>query len=581
MSQPAWKKHHFWILAGVAPVLVLVAVLFLMLNVQSTAAKAIEETEGKLKSVEGVQPQGKKILTDYEVQEEKLDVQKKKLWQARWDQQKDLFTFPTTNPLLKAYLARHTTFGEPLRGANDEKSIFKETRVYQGAYEKMSKIVEPTIFAGGTWAAVLRHVTDWTDRIPTDDQIWLALEDFWVQRGLLEPIKAVNDNAAEFVRLDDGITAPTDPTVLKASFKSRIWRVDLNVNQADQMIYTTLTNHTERLQPFGEGNKLRLLVKLSERGSPIELNIEGDFLKAGHSIKVTKEPKKGENPDADSKIREVPAKSINHGLPPGVQVDKIVSVTQVLDLRTVPIRRIDRIVLSYVDSRHALPVGQKLETPAFIVEPEAVEGGEGLDDFGEGSEFGSDAGSPEFGAPPPGMMGGFGGESAAATGAQFGLPTAVLDQNKNRYIQRTGQVRRIPVAVVLIVDQMFMQDVLVEYANSALRFQVTQFHWQRYRGPSITSGSGGGFTGPPSPDSGFGDEFGESGFGGPPPGIGGPPPGIGGPSGFGGTSSGYSGSSAEQASSGLVELSLYGVVNLYNKYDETVPMTEESTDSEE
>ena len=154
---------------------------------------------------------------------------------------------------------------------------------------------------------------------------------------------------------------------------------------------------------------------------------------------------------------------------------------------------------------------------------------------------------------PGGELGGFGdggGAAGATMGPRTGTPDQVFDANKYRYIQRTDQVRRIPVAVVLIVDQMFMQDVLVEYANSPLRIQVTQFHWQRYRAGSTSSGG----SVPGGMDPGLGGGRGEEGFGG-----------------FG-VPSGFATSTDEQASSGLVELSLYGVVNLYNQYEDSVPV---------
>ena len=87
--------------------------------------------------------------------------------------------------------------------------------------------------------------------------------------------------------------------------------------------------------------------------------------------------------------------------------------------------------------------------------------------------------------------------------AKFGPPTVVLDGNRERYIEVSKQVRRMPVALVLLVDQLFMQDALVAYANSPLRFQVTQSHWKRFRG--TLSATGGIFPGGATPPGGSGD----------------------------------------------------------------------------
>ena len=92
-------------------------------------------------------------------------------------------------------------------------------------------------------------------------------------------------------------------------------------------------------------------------------------------------------------------------------------------------------------------------------------------------------------------------------------PRAVLDGNKDRYIDVTDQVRRMPVALVLVIDQMFIQDALAAYANSTLRFQVTQFHWTRFRG---TLDGGAGAAGGAAPGFGPGGPGGPGGKGPPP-----------------------------------------------------------------
>src|SRR5262249_11959861 len=70
---------------------------------------------------------------------------------------------------------------------------------------------------------------------------------------------------------------------------------------------------------------------------------------------------------------------------------------------------------------------------------------------------------------------------AAAAGA--GPPTTKNQLYRPRYIDRTDQVRRMPVGVVLVVDQQYVQDVLVAFSNSKLAFQEAQWHWNRIHGP--------------------------------------------------------------------------------------------------
>src|SRR5262249_9310473 len=70
---------------------------------------------------------------------------------------------------------------------------------------------------------------------------------------------------------------------------------------------------------------------------------------------------------------------------------------------------------------------------------------------------------------------------------------------KNRYIDMTDQVRRMPVAFVIVVDQSNINDVLIALSNSSrMRFQTTQTHLQRVYGGTTGGGSSpepGGFAG--------------------------------------------------------------------------------------
>jgi hypothetical protein len=164
----------------------------------------------------------------------------------------------------------------------------------------------------------------------------------------------------------------------------------------------------------------------------------------------------------------------------------------------------------------------------------------------------------------------------------------VTDANKKRYIGVPGQVRRMPVALSMVVDQAYMQDVLMAYANCPLRFQITQVHWERFRGtltpagstesedtgPRLTTGGGLGDGFLPNegrPQSGF--RPGGIGIGpvGPSPGPGIPgAPGLGGLSGqFG--SAGSTTVTEGQITAGLVQLTVYGIISIYEKYQSEAP----------
>src|SRR5439155_142408 len=88
------------------------------------------------------------------------------------------------------------------------------------------------------------------------------------------------------------------------------------------------------------------------------------------------------------------------------------------------------------------------------------------------------------------------GAGGGATGARSGPKASVLLGNKLRYLEVTDQVRRMPVALSVVLDGAFIQDLLVQFTNSPIRFHVTQAVWQRFRG-TVAGGAAA-----PSPGSG-------------------------------------------------------------------------------
>ncbi len=70
-------------------------------------------------------------------------------------------------------------------------------------------------------------------------------------------------------------------------------------------------------------------------------------------------------------------------------------------------------------------------------------------------------------------MGGLGGGAGSADKTKNGL-------EKKRYLSVSKQVRRMPVALAIVMDQAHIQDFLTVAANSKLRIQTTQVYWQRF-----------------------------------------------------------------------------------------------------
>lgn len=549
------KKNHYWILAGVAPILALLAVILYATGVGAEVTKRTDEVNKKKDEVTKAKAKGKKVLSELDEQKVTVGNKREELWKDNWNRQavaEKLFEWPVDpdpRQRVKRLEEKSQKFGTQLQNENDVFAALIRPQVFEEAYNRTADIIRPTAFPGRNWRSVFRYVSDWTQRTPKSEQIWLALEDLWIQRGLMYPIRDVNSVAAQYA----GEPAGDDP--LKRSFHNPVWKIDFEVatdpSSPRKVIKSKLTNRTDRLQFLGVGNEMRLLIWLSDRRNtqPIFYRIQGDLVKAGET-------------------KDIPVVPQLHSVPPGTEIEKIAKVEQILDIRSVPVKQVINVELGYKDAR---TFAAELLPPKFW--PEG-----GLEPV---------AASP-FGGPPTGSysgpMGPMGG-GAAAPVAKNGQPAQVLDARSKRYLDTTDQVRRMPVAVVLLIDQLYMQEVLTAYANSPLRFQIAQYHWKRYRstggaaaldfnddtmsapppmaamGGMTAPGRSGSYSGPMSSYSGPG----ASSYSGP----------MG--SGFPGSAGGATVTEG-QLTSGLIELTLYGIISLYEKFEE--PKAEDAPPAE-
>jgi hypothetical protein len=618
MTKETLAKHHFWILIGITPILVLIAVIMISSSVGAEIDKKTGEIKSATDALKGKEnPKSEAFLSRFNGQIEVLGRKRTDLWKENWERQIGLTTRMVGNketvvqdsvrnllrwprsPKLNGfnYTAAYATdknqlkFGDKIPDDEGEDQEFKKPNVYlvefsnagtdvkdigQLPLEKrtgMADRVYPTTFAGG-WENVLRHVNDWGNNKIRSELLWLALEDIWVQRAMLGSIKSVNDQIGAFVkttRYENNVKA--EETLLERAFESRVWYLTLKATQRPgdgrYVLSGTIRNKTDRLQLLGNNNTMVLNVWLSRANDlPVQFKIGGEFVPGGATVPI--------------------AQSEEHVLPPATPVDEIVKVEQVFDTRTVPIRRIERLALGKTDSRYA---AQPLKMPLFKQFEKDEEAAKA------GGASGSPSGMPlPMSSAPSSLTAGKDPSAGAAQGQSEGggdVPS-VLDSNRKRYVdQPTTQVRRMPVAICVVVDQAYIQDVLLAYANSPMRFQITQWHWQRFRGTLGDSGSGG--SGPGSDDI-AGPARGYEGSGGirfgagsikmsgPRPGLPGAPtggtPGLPmsgpsplGPGGpgfpFGGDSGSLTTISEGQLTAGLVELTIYGIVSLYEKYTET------------
>lgn len=264
-----------------------------------------------------------------------------------------------------------------------------------------------------------------------------------------------------------------------------------------------------------------------------------------------------------------------------IQPKSISLVKQKLTWRSTPIKRIDRLVLGSdahmhsdrlktlplkpYDFKRKDPLNQNTTTTALA----SAEGSGSNKEFstGGGSIMGGGIGG-----------GGGGGADAAALSPNQGIPL-------NRYVEVSSQLRRMPVALVMVVDATAITDIIGAMSNSRLRFQVTLAPWTKVpnlgkpggmtvaEGPtgggdaSGTAGAGagggkfrsGGVTGGGSlmgGGSGTGAAPGQGSTGTPPP-----------PGGGAAGTPRPSGTIGLEDDSSVVELQIYGIVTIYESPD--------------
>jgi hypothetical protein len=592
MKNDALKKHHFWIVGGVSLLLSLLVFVFVGADVDAAIEKKTSDIKGVKSTVDGARAPGKVALDAIEEEKKKLEKTRSDLWKANWEAQKAFFTWPvTTERLFDSY--NTIKFGDALPNFDDYKTdIFKRESVYKELYEAMAKSVAPTQFLGG-WQAVLgeRFVAQWQDKKPEARQLWLAMEDVWVQRALLQPIEQINTAAANFVRMQ------AEAAPLKQSFATDIWKLDLEVvDQAPSKILKgKLRNLTKQMQLLGTGGAMTLKVWLDKNLDlpPFEFKIEGEYVPGETEIVIPM--------------------MASHVIPLGTAVTEIFQVRLVLDERTVPIRQINTLSLKWLNSKDfRASAKEPTVPPEFWKDDPAAAGDLGV----PGAPGAPAAPGGAAGASPPANPAAILGAAAArgeglsprgfgqptgATGSASGTAanktlTDAVDAQRKRYIEVTGQLRRMPVAIQVVCDQRVMQDVMVAYANSPLRLQIVQYQFSRYRGPlasesatgsAVAAGAGPAGDVGPAVSGSIGDgllsrrgETGRRALEGavsPAPSTGdgaAPPANVRGgeyppPSGIPGLVGGSLSSVSEaQANSSLVELQIYGIVTLYEKFDD-------------
>jgi hypothetical protein len=526
-------KQHFWILLSLLLVLPVVCLILLWTSASAKvdeAEKTVKATEGKLTKINS--PKNQKWVDKLNEKDEKVEAQKTKIWEKAWKDQADLITWPENlegvDKLNVAY------YGDPI--ARDTCIDYeKKKKTYKTQYDANIELVLPVKdpvtgqvqFKGGPPEGVVipsfNFEGNFAKNPPDYDDLWLIQEDLAVQRELLRLIRDTNDMIATFHKVPGAKADKSKGEIDHQVFTNADFKLDLALveQRGVKTFRCVLTNITNRRQSLG----INFLVRVKGLHDLQYFFVDGEPLGPNASIAV-----KDLNPNtAKDKDKEQPKDWVLQTQSGNLQGEVLEGVMQVYDWRTAPIKRIDKMLTGVQSSRTI----SSLEPPLFEkTEAAAAPGGmqPGGDTSGGGNAGASGGGDMQAMMQNmiKGMRGSFGG-GGSSDKTKNGL-------EKNRYMSVSKQVRRMPIALAIVIDQNHVQDFLTAVANSKLRIQTTQVYWQRFHGdikpnfpqeekpgevakPGKVSPAPAGRTGLPTFGGKFGGKFGGMagrGEGGPP-----------------------------------------------------------------
>jgi hypothetical protein len=230
----------------------------------------------------------------------------------------------------------------------------------------------------------------------------------------------------------------------------------------------------------GDQIKIKLTNRL-ERPQPVNVNFRVQFEKGGPFVAIAPVKDNEPLPPAGTVVDGKAKDSIERELQieseePGKQV---VGVRQVLTWETAAVRRIDHVSIGHgggdefsLSQRNAHRKLRPFKKKPVEEKPAAQD-----NDPMKTGETMPGPGRSRFG--PGGVPGGPGGFPGGAGGVAEGL-TEHHKLVADRYFDVTDQARRIPVALVLIVDPAQVSRVETAFANSPVRFLINQVLMHRY-----------------------------------------------------------------------------------------------------
>jgi hypothetical protein len=462
-------KQHFWILLSLAALLPLIC-LFILWTYASDSVegkkKEVTATKDRLNKIKN--PKNDAWLKALAVKEDKVVAQKDKVWAEASKAQADMIEFPESFPGAKE-VNEKLYFGDPL-SENFRINYARANGPYRAQYDANIELVDPVKspiqgqvqFKGGA-EAIVPPFSGKFDKIPPDSiELWLLQEELAMERELLRIIRDTNDMIATFHKVP-GASKPdkSKGEIDHQIFTNANFKLDLVLaeQKGTKLFRCTLTNISKRRQSLG----IPFLVDVKGVGAQ-GFYADGEPLAPGASV-VLKDKQGG---DQEKEL----ALQTQSGVLSG---EVLQGVMQVYNWRTAPIKRINMLKMGVQSNRTqgALnpPGFDKAAADAALAAQQAAQpAADGGGGTGAGGMEGMMSRMQRMGGGERGG-GGFGGGRSDQTKNGF---------EKNRYMSVSKQVRRIPILLAVVMDQAHVQDFLTVVANSKLRIQTTQVYWQRF-----------------------------------------------------------------------------------------------------
>jgi hypothetical protein len=492
-------KHRFWILLGIGVILLVIGMITLPSSIGNQVEKKAKDFDSAVRVLKGIKDTKNQDWVDkLTKQDGYIESRKNVVWEQAWNSQAYLYTWPEE---LQAKFSEHYRyFGDTIDPRDREQfGNYYETQLYNviDLVQPLTPLGSGVVQFRGGWSKLTKLQRTFGD-IPTNEQVWFSQEDLWVKRELLRIVRNTNDMVGRYQEVSLEAPAPKDkdkkdtqaPTPEAGSskpqaspapaavaskqdqaaansdaqaeaaasalpaapekpsdpfhkkYRNPFWEVELTMSRSDNAVYSVkgkIKNISKQKRPVGFVFKLYLdeTNPDDDKAPYVLLPVDRLPLAVGESDEI-KEQQVEDN----------------------VTIRGLYGLEQILTWRTGPVKRIERVELGYPSSRTA---ARKLEPGRWVTEARQKE----AEAQGESNE------SP---AGPRRLVEGFQTSATVST-----------DVSLDRYTDVTDQVRHMPVAMAVIMDESLIPDFVAAVSNSPLRIQVLQLYfnhtWEHIKPP--------------------------------------------------------------------------------------------------